>query len=438
MQEKLMEIPVENVVEVKENQPRHSINIDGLAESIRVQGLSNPIIVIEILNSDPQKYRLIDGHRRLAAVRSLKQNTIKAIVEPDSKSAHEAMQALALNVQREQLSQNEINEHLQQKLFYVEPEEIAAASGIELEKVQSYVRGAKKSKKQSEGVQLAFWQLEYIDKYAQNDDDIEKIINARNEWQVNDIVLHAMFLEDFPKLKEVADKLGIEEIFESTFDLKKVHPDISFVDPDECDHAKALIYNRRHRLFGFDYRIACLKPDEHCDQQESREQEERRKRRQEFTDRMELLSNKARGAFVGWLQANSFDSSMIVKSKIIDIFFKLVVDDPDNTALLIQEFNLNHSNLSEAMVDIITKRLERFDLSSTKHFSVESSKDILQQYKDKYWPQYVDDEIAVAKLVIEAIVGYNILKPSEIEELIEVHKAIDTIAKDQKEESEDD
>ena len=175
MQKELITIPVQSIIEVKENQPRHKVDIKGLAESIRLQGLMNPIMVVRISDTDPQMYRLVDGHRRLAAVRSLEREDIFAIVEPDEQSAHESMQALALNAQREQLSEYEIGQHLQMQLLYVEPEIIAAASGKSIEEVKNYRKGAQaigKDKIQ----QTELWQLQFI---AENKiDDDEEIMCA--------------------------------------------------------------------------------------------------------------------------------------------------------------------------------------------------------------------------------------------------------------------
>lgn len=95
------EVPVSSVAPNPE-QPRRSFDPDELAtlaESIAAHGLLQPIVVVESATG----YRLIAGERRLRAVRSLKHETIPAVV----RTANEQEQlelALVENIQRSDLN----------------------------------------------------------------------------------------------------------------------------------------------------------------------------------------------------------------------------------------------------------------------------------------------------------------------------------------------
>ena len=83
-------------------QPRLSYEsgaLEELAESIRENGLIQPILVRQLLDGD---YELIAGHRRWMAVRKLGQPTIRAIVE-NRTDTESAVLALVENIQRQDL-----------------------------------------------------------------------------------------------------------------------------------------------------------------------------------------------------------------------------------------------------------------------------------------------------------------------------------------------
>ena len=63
--------------------------IDELAESIRVLGLLEPIVVMPS-SSKPGKYEILTGQRRFLAHKRLKQTTIQAIVKTDKIDEHVA------------------------------------------------------------------------------------------------------------------------------------------------------------------------------------------------------------------------------------------------------------------------------------------------------------------------------------------------------------
>lgn len=95
------EVPVESI-RPNPAQPRLSYEsgaLEELAESIRENGLIQPILVRQLLDGD---YELIAGHRRWMAVRKLGQPTIRAIVE-NRTDTESAVLALVENIQRRDL-----------------------------------------------------------------------------------------------------------------------------------------------------------------------------------------------------------------------------------------------------------------------------------------------------------------------------------------------
>ena len=88
-------------------QPRIDFNdetIEGLAASIREQGLLQPITVRQI---SPQKYQIISGERRFKALRSLGETEIPVIIRNDVDDKQMLELALVENIQRENLNEIE-------------------------------------------------------------------------------------------------------------------------------------------------------------------------------------------------------------------------------------------------------------------------------------------------------------------------------------------
>lgn len=92
-------------IEVDPNQPRKRFDeetISELADSIRKQGLLQPIIIRPIEDS-VDKYRIVVGERRFRAVSSLGWKTIPAIVRTDLDDRSAAIISLVENIQREEV-----------------------------------------------------------------------------------------------------------------------------------------------------------------------------------------------------------------------------------------------------------------------------------------------------------------------------------------------
>ena len=101
----LRQLPIERV-QRSPYQPRQSMQpeaLEALAESIRQQGVMQPVVVREVGG----EYQLIAGERRWRAAQHAGLETVPAVVRPLS-DAEAALAALVENVQREDLSAMEL------------------------------------------------------------------------------------------------------------------------------------------------------------------------------------------------------------------------------------------------------------------------------------------------------------------------------------------
>src|SRR5947207_1459369 len=79
--------------------------IDELAESIRVQGLLEPIVVSE--SSKKGKYEILAGQRRFLACKELGMKTIEAVVRNKKDDTHAKVISLTENLLRRDITQKE-------------------------------------------------------------------------------------------------------------------------------------------------------------------------------------------------------------------------------------------------------------------------------------------------------------------------------------------
>ena len=136
----LKRLPVERI-QRGQYQPRRDIEpeaLEELAESIKAQGVMQPIIVREI---GPQKYEIIAGERRWRATQLAGLDTIPALVRELSDETALAM-ALIENIQREDLNAMEeaIALHRLQTEFELTQQEIATAVGKSRSTVANFLR----------------------------------------------------------------------------------------------------------------------------------------------------------------------------------------------------------------------------------------------------------------------------------------------------------
>ncbi len=102
--EKIIDIPLARIRESQASQ--RAKDVDSLARSIAAVGLMMPIIVRPLPGIDSEfYYELVDGHRRLAAVRKNKSLSIRAIaIDPATADDKVGVLQLTANVQRLQLT----------------------------------------------------------------------------------------------------------------------------------------------------------------------------------------------------------------------------------------------------------------------------------------------------------------------------------------------
>lgn len=93
-------IPVAQVDPRSTNPRSKLVDIDSLAESIRAYGLLQPVLVQRV----GDRYVLVAGHRRFAAVKSLDWETIPAIVHESTTDEDASLLTLIENLQREDLT----------------------------------------------------------------------------------------------------------------------------------------------------------------------------------------------------------------------------------------------------------------------------------------------------------------------------------------------
>ena len=100
----IQQIPLDTIVD-HPDQPRYSAgDVRALAESIAELGVLEPILVTVISREaarDELGYRVLSGHRRIAAARSLDLKSVPGIdIGKDGGRAHEVRALLATNTAR--------------------------------------------------------------------------------------------------------------------------------------------------------------------------------------------------------------------------------------------------------------------------------------------------------------------------------------------------
>jgi ParB family chromosome partitioning protein len=136
----LKKLPVE-LIQRGQYQPRRDIEpeaLEELADSIKAQGVMQPIVVREIA---PQKYEIIAGERRWRASQLAGLDTIPALRRELSDETALAM-ALIENIQREDLNAMEeaIALHRLQTEFELTQQEVATAVGKSRSAVANFLR----------------------------------------------------------------------------------------------------------------------------------------------------------------------------------------------------------------------------------------------------------------------------------------------------------
>ena len=139
--EKYMKIPLEDLV-IGKGQVRVSdvgAGIEELAESIRVQGLLQPIVVCQA--EDGKRWEILTGQRRFLAHQKLERDTIYAAVLSERVEEAEAKTiSITENLIRRKLTGKDLKDGiLYLYKIYGSVKDVAAATGISQQKVRANV-----------------------------------------------------------------------------------------------------------------------------------------------------------------------------------------------------------------------------------------------------------------------------------------------------------
>ncbi len=161
------------------HQPRIDIDeekLDGLVQSIRANGIIQPLVVKKINSS---KYELICGHRRLKAAKMLEFGAVPCIVCSASES-ESAVLALIENIQREDLSFIEEAKAIKKIIdkYYFTQNEIASVLGISQSNIANKLRVLNLSPKQ----------LERISNFSLSERHARALLRLPNETIRDDIL----------------------------------------------------------------------------------------------------------------------------------------------------------------------------------------------------------------------------------------------------------
>jgi hypothetical protein len=183
--ENILDVRLINVADIdieESNQPREKVErIEELAKSIETVGQLSPINVVAV----GQRFRLIDGHRRLAAVKLNKQPRIQASVFADEGEAKEHLYSLVANANREQLTPAEEAQALHRCLFELPADIVAGGYGLDIQKVEAAKRGAKHVESyETQSID----QLLALDEFADDERIVKAIIGAKDNWELSRII----------------------------------------------------------------------------------------------------------------------------------------------------------------------------------------------------------------------------------------------------------
>lgn len=124
----IVAISVEDIIEDPSNRAVGGVgDVEALAESIKALGQIVPAVVVR----SGGKYRMVDGHRRLRAIKHAGQSFIGAIVFESQNEALDVLEGLAVNELREDLSEADRARAFQRVLFDLPADEVAKATGLD-------------------------------------------------------------------------------------------------------------------------------------------------------------------------------------------------------------------------------------------------------------------------------------------------------------------
>lgn len=232
----ITEIPLDAIVE-HPDQPRYGVgDVKALADSIENAGLLEPIIVAGFeANADgPAGYRVLSGHRRVAAMRHLGRTEIPAVElaamisggrSPDVKALDEIAAIMASNTAREALTPLEEARGYQTMLdLGVKPEMVARISGTKKKHVEGLAGAAAALGDHVDelaGVQLTVEEMETLARHAGNKTAYKKLVaelgKSGFEWAARTADQAKRKAEMKAAVKAIVEAAGVELVKEFDF-----------------------------------------------------------------------------------------------------------------------------------------------------------------------------------------------------------------------------
>jgi len=183
----IRDIPVGSIVPNPNNPRKEWEGIDDLARSIARFGLWQPLVVVE----DGGAYRLLDGERRLRALKMRKVQTAACRVLTPMEASDESMMLMVGNSNRDELTEEEEARGVQQMMYLgVSAADAAVASGASVEDAEAMgtlvarLREREEKARAQNAVrnkpkwQMSFEDARAIEAVSDSEDDVAALLHA--------------------------------------------------------------------------------------------------------------------------------------------------------------------------------------------------------------------------------------------------------------------
>ena len=209
------------------------VGIDNLADSIRVNGLVNPVTVRMVREADGE-YDLIAGQRRFLAFHRLGKTTIAAIVRDDLADTDATVLSFIENVQRADMHpMDKARAYEAIRAEYGEVRTVAKETGVSMSTVQRYLKllnlasSIQEAMTTSDGVAGVGTLSKLAETFAQEDQ--ERVLEALSGFK-QDIRL-GILKRSGGNLESVEDFRALA--MEGAFDVRMCNAGLCFDMPEE-------------------------------------------------------------------------------------------------------------------------------------------------------------------------------------------------------------
>ncbi|WP_020590031.1 ParB/RepB/Spo0J family partition protein [Desulfobacter curvatus] len=194
--QKLEIIKLENLIKDPNHPRQESGNLESLTESLKCNGLLNPITVVKVAED---KYHVVDGWRRIEALKTMDMEKVSCVVYEDLKEANAAHLSYVLNTKRSNLTPIEKALHIKgmiekHGLTYTELEALGYGSQAQVSKFLGLLKLPSNTQKAiADGTFTVAHGTALLK--AQNPDELTKMAIKRN-WSAAKIT---RFIKDMDK-----------------------------------------------------------------------------------------------------------------------------------------------------------------------------------------------------------------------------------------------